>query len=113
MAVDAPPPLGEKYLKAIAEVTDETVNHVISSCSHADHIVAASMYPAGAESAKPENSRLKISRLQHQPSSIGCGPGSAPVIGTPKAHPSNRSRGYTPPGIGRRTYRDYPCGRVG
>ena len=47
-AVDAPPSIGDRYLKAIAEVTDEPVTHVIYSHSHADHIAAAGMFPADA-----------------------------------------------------------------
>lgn len=58
VVVDAPPSIGENILKAIAEVTDEPITHVIYSHSHADHIAAASMYPpdavyiAHAETAK-------------------------------------------------------------
>lgn len=47
-AVDAPPSLGDKYLKAIAEVTDKPVKYVIYSHSHMDHIGAASMFPQNA-----------------------------------------------------------------
>ena len=58
IVVDAPPTIGDKLLKAIAEVTDEAITHVIYSHSHADHIAAAGMYPkdavyiAHAETAK-------------------------------------------------------------
>ena len=48
IAVDAPPSLGEKYLQAIAEVTDEPITYVIYSHYHKDHIGAASMFPANA-----------------------------------------------------------------
>jgi len=47
-AVDAPPSLGDKYLQAIAEVTDKPVKYVIYSHSHLDHIGAASMFPQNA-----------------------------------------------------------------
>jgi glyoxylase-like metal-dependent hydrolase (beta-lactamase superfamily II) len=47
IAVDAPPNLGPKYLKAIADVTKERVTHVIYSHAHADHIGAASIFPKG------------------------------------------------------------------
>jgi glyoxylase-like metal-dependent hydrolase (beta-lactamase superfamily II) len=47
-AVDAPPSIGDKYLKAIAEVTDKPIKYVIYSHSHLDHIGAASMFPANA-----------------------------------------------------------------
>ena len=45
IAVDAPPSIGENYLKAIEEVTDEPITHVIYSHSHNDHIGAAGMFP--------------------------------------------------------------------
>ncbi len=48
IAVDAPPSLGEKYLQAIADVTDEPVTHVIYSHHHRDHIGAASIFPENA-----------------------------------------------------------------
>lgn len=48
VVVDAPPSIGENILKAIAEVTDEPITHVIYSHSHADHIAAASIYPKSA-----------------------------------------------------------------
>ena len=48
IAVDAPPGIGENYLKGIAEVTDEKVTHVIYSHPHADHISAAKMFPPDA-----------------------------------------------------------------
>jgi glyoxylase-like metal-dependent hydrolase (beta-lactamase superfamily II) len=43
IVVDAPPTIGDKLLKAIAEVTDEPITHVIYSHSHADHIAAAGL----------------------------------------------------------------------
>jgi len=48
IVVDAPPSIGENILKAIAEVTDEPITHVIYSHSHADHIASASIYPEDA-----------------------------------------------------------------
>jgi glyoxylase-like metal-dependent hydrolase (beta-lactamase superfamily II) len=36
VAVDAPPSLGQKYLRAIAEVTDKPVNYLIYSHAHID-----------------------------------------------------------------------------
>jgi glyoxylase-like metal-dependent hydrolase (beta-lactamase superfamily II) len=48
VAVDAPPTLGDKYLRAIAEVTDKPVSHVIYSHAHLDHIGAAGMFPRNA-----------------------------------------------------------------
>lgn len=48
IVVDAPESIGEKYLKAISDVTDEPVTHVIYSHIHKDHIGAAHQFPAGA-----------------------------------------------------------------
>ncbi len=45
IAVDAPPSIGENYLKAIAEVTDEPITHVIYSHTHIDHVGSISMFP--------------------------------------------------------------------
>ncbi|MEK0360751.1 MAG: MBL fold metallo-hydrolase, partial [Nitrosopumilus sp.] len=41
IVVDAPQPLGEKYLQAIQEVTNEPITHMIYSHSHQDHTGAA------------------------------------------------------------------------
>lgn len=41
VAVDAPSPIGEKYLDAINEVTDEPITHMIYSHHHQDHTGAA------------------------------------------------------------------------
>jgi glyoxylase-like metal-dependent hydrolase (beta-lactamase superfamily II) len=49
IAVDAPPNLAQKYLKAIADVTSERVTHVIYSHAHGDHIGAAGIFPKGAK----------------------------------------------------------------
>lgn len=48
IAVDPLPNLGEKYLKAIAEVTSKPVTHVIYSHEHTDHIGAAYLFPRNA-----------------------------------------------------------------
>jgi glyoxylase-like metal-dependent hydrolase (beta-lactamase superfamily II) len=48
IVVDAPPSIGENILKAIADVTDKPITHVIYSPSHADHIAAAGIYPEEA-----------------------------------------------------------------
>ena len=45
IAVDAPPSIGENYLKAIAEVTEEPVTHMIYSHTHNDHVGSTSMFP--------------------------------------------------------------------
>jgi len=41
IVIDAPQPIGEKYLQAVQEVTDEPITHMIYSHSHADHTGAA------------------------------------------------------------------------
>jgi len=41
IVIDAPQPIGEKYIQAIQEVTDEPITHMIYSHSHADHTGAA------------------------------------------------------------------------
>jgi glyoxylase-like metal-dependent hydrolase (beta-lactamase superfamily II) len=48
IAVDPLPTLGPRYLKAIAEVTNKPVTHVIYSHEHADHIGAANLFPNSA-----------------------------------------------------------------
>ena len=48
IAVDAPPSIGQNYLKAIQEVSDEPITHVIYSHTHNDHIGSASMFPSDA-----------------------------------------------------------------
>jgi glyoxylase-like metal-dependent hydrolase (beta-lactamase superfamily II) len=48
IAVDAPPSIGENYLKAIAEVTEEPITHVIYSHTHNDHVGSMSMFPDDA-----------------------------------------------------------------
>lgn len=63
-AVDAPPTLGDKYLKAIAEVTDKPVRYVIYSHSHLDHIGAASIFPRNATFIAQENVALELQRAQ-------------------------------------------------
>src|SRR5919112_400014 len=45
VAIDAPPTIGKNYLKAISEVTDKPITHVIYSHAHIDHIGAAGMFP--------------------------------------------------------------------
>ena len=62
IAVDAPPTIGDKYLQAIAEVTDEPITHVIYSHSHADHIAAAGMFPADAVYIAHEDTAANLVR---------------------------------------------------
>ena len=60
VAVDAPPSLGEKYLRAIADVTDKPVNYVIYSHAHLDHIGAAGLLPRNATIIAQELNRRKM-----------------------------------------------------
>ena len=48
VVVDAPPSIGQNYLKAISEVTDKPITHVIYSHAHLDHIGAAGIFPKNA-----------------------------------------------------------------
>ena len=50
IVIDAPQPIGEKYLQAIQEVTDEPITHMIYSHSHVDHTGAAGqIFPSDIE----------------------------------------------------------------
>jgi glyoxylase-like metal-dependent hydrolase (beta-lactamase superfamily II) len=48
IAVDPLPTLGENYLKAIAEVTDKPITHIIYSHENTDHIGGAYLFPKTA-----------------------------------------------------------------
>ena len=48
IVIDAPPSIGENYLKAITEVTEEPITHVIYSHTHIDHVGSISMFPDDA-----------------------------------------------------------------
>jgi glyoxylase-like metal-dependent hydrolase (beta-lactamase superfamily II) len=48
VAIDAPPTIGTNYLKAISEVTNKPITHVIYSHAYIDHIGAAGMFPENA-----------------------------------------------------------------
>ena len=50
IVIDAPQPLGEKYLDAVKEVTDEPITHMIYSHSHPDHTGSAGIiFPENIE----------------------------------------------------------------
>lgn len=49
IACDAPPTLGGNYLKAIAEVTDKPIKHLVYSHEHVDHIAGAQLFPDGID----------------------------------------------------------------
>ncbi|MEJ2261682.1 MAG: MBL fold metallo-hydrolase, partial [Nitrosopumilaceae archaeon] len=60
IVVDAPPSIGENYLKAIEEVTDEPITHVIYSHTHNDHIGSAAMFPDDAIIIAHQDSALEL-----------------------------------------------------
>jgi glyoxylase-like metal-dependent hydrolase (beta-lactamase superfamily II) len=66
IAIDPLPTLGANYLKAIAEVTDKPVTHIVYSHEHTDHIGAASLFPENATIvAQSETAKLLATR--HDP----------------------------------------------
>lgn len=67
IVVDAPPTIGENLLRAIGEVTDEPITHVIYSHTHADHIGAASMYPSEAVYVAHEETAAQLSARANDP----------------------------------------------
>ena len=83
IVVDAPPTIGENILKAIAEVTDEPITHVIYSHSHADHIAAAGIYPSDATYIGHEDTASQLARANDPerafPYGIFVGGSSVPV----------------------------------
>ena len=81
IAVDAPPTLGQNYLAAIAEVTELPVTHVIYSHSHADHIGAAGIFPAGATYIAHEDvaAHLQSAATDPRPAPFGVFVGGGPV----------------------------------
>ena len=64
VAVDAPPSIGTKYLKAISEVTDKPITHVIYSHAHIDHIGAAGMFPKNAIFIAQEETAAELQRAK-------------------------------------------------
>ena len=62
IAVDPLPNLGPRYLKAIAEVTDKPVTHVIYSHEHTDHIAAAYLFPKNAVYIAQKNTAEILAR---------------------------------------------------
>ena len=79
IVVDAPPSMGDKILKAIADVTNEPITHVIYSHSHADHIGGAGMYPDDAVYIAHEETAALLTRDTGRPYDYGAFLGGAPV----------------------------------
>lgn len=67
VAIDAPPSIGDNYLKAIAEVTDKPIRYVIYSHSHLDHIgAAASIFPDNATYIAHEKVAEELQRAHEE-----------------------------------------------
>ncbi|HYJ02002.1 MAG TPA: MBL fold metallo-hydrolase [Nitrososphaeraceae archaeon] len=64
VAVDAPPTIGKNYLKAISEVTDKPITHVIYSHAHIDHIGAAGMFPKNAVIIAQQETAAELQRAK-------------------------------------------------
>jgi glyoxylase-like metal-dependent hydrolase (beta-lactamase superfamily II) len=83
IVVDAPPSIGDKLLKAIAEVTSEPITHVIYSHSHADHIGAAGLYPPTATYIAHEDTKARLERVtdpdRPAPYGVFVGGGAVPL----------------------------------
>ena len=62
VAVDAPPSIGKNYLKAISEVTDKPITHVIYSHAHIDHIGASGMFPKNVVIIAQEETAAELQR---------------------------------------------------
>jgi len=62
IVVDAPPTIGANLLKAIVEVTDEPITHLIYSHSHRDHIGAAGLFPEGITIIAHEETAMQLAR---------------------------------------------------
>src|ERR671911_1863094 len=64
VAVDAPPTISKNYLKAISEVTDKPITHVIYSHAHIDHIGAAGMFPKNAVIIAQEETAAELQKAK-------------------------------------------------
>lgn len=69
VAIDAPVSLGANYLKAIAEITDKPVTHVIYANADKDHVGAASVFPKNAVyiAQKEAAARLRTAKDPSRP----------------------------------------------
>ena len=64
VAVDAPPTIGNNYLKAIAEVTTKPVTYVIYSHAHIDHIGTAGIFPKNATFIAQQETAAELQRAK-------------------------------------------------
>ncbi len=62
IVVDAPPSIAEKVLLVVADVTDESIIHMVYSHSHADHIGGAAAYPEGAVIIAQEETKTQLQK---------------------------------------------------
>jgi glyoxylase-like metal-dependent hydrolase (beta-lactamase superfamily II) len=79
VAVDAPPSIGNNYLKAIAEVTDKPVTYVIYSHAHLDHIGAAGIFPKNATFIAQQETAAELQRAKNVASNASMVP-SIPTV---------------------------------
>jgi glyoxylase-like metal-dependent hydrolase (beta-lactamase superfamily II) len=61
-SVDAPPSIAQNYLKAIVEVTDKPITHVIYSHAHLDHIGAVRLFPKNATPIAHQDTPAELKR---------------------------------------------------
>jgi glyoxylase-like metal-dependent hydrolase (beta-lactamase superfamily II) len=85
VVIDAPPSIGQNYLKAIANVTDKPITHVIYSHAHLDHIGAAGMFPKNATYIAHQATGLGLQRAMSLASNISAIP-PVPTITFPNNH---------------------------
>jgi glyoxylase-like metal-dependent hydrolase (beta-lactamase superfamily II) len=83
IAIDAPPTLGNKYLKAIAEITNKPVSHVIYSHAHLDHIGAAGVFPNNATYIAQQETANELQRAMNTATNKSAVP-PVPTVTFPK-----------------------------
>ena len=66
IAIDPLPTLGDKYLRAIREVTDKPVKYLIYSHEHTDHIGGASIFGSGLQIVAQKRT-AELLELRHDP----------------------------------------------
>lgn len=85
VVVDAPPSIGQNYLKAIGDVTDKPITHVIYSHAHLDHIGAAGIFPKNATYIAHQVTGLELQRAMSLASNTSAIP-PVPTITFPNNH---------------------------
>ena len=83
IAIDAPPTLGNKYFKAIAEITNKPVSHVIYSHAHLDHIGAAGVFPKNATYIAQQDTANELQRAMNTATNKSAVP-PVPTVTFPK-----------------------------